>query len=62
MNTNKIEQVIKCIHCDQEMIVDSLIQEKRVCSCGKVSTNGGVIIEGAQGVDWIDVSSQLLNE
>jgi hypothetical protein len=44
------------------MVVTTLTQENVQCACGKVSITNGVILEGAQGVDWIDVTPQLLNE
>jgi len=57
-----MEKKIKCVHCEQEIIVDpkSIIASK--CTCGKISLNNGIIIEGSQGIDWVDVSPQLLNE
>jgi len=56
-----IDKKIKCVHCGQEITVNptSVIAEK--CTCGKVGWNNGVITEGAQGADWVDISKQLLN-
>ena len=58
----KLDKKIQCVHCQMEMVVDSTMQAKATCSCGKVAINNGVILEGAQGVDWVDVSPQLLTE
>ena len=57
-----INKKIKCVHCNKEMTIDptSIVAEK--CTCEKVSMNNGVITEGVQGTDWIDISPQLLNE
>lgn len=56
-----IQKKIKCVHCNQEITVDPLSTTPTKCSCGKITLNNGVITEGAQGVDWVDVSPQLLN-
>ena len=57
-----IDKRIKCMHCDLEMGVDPTSTVPLVCTCGKVSLNNGIITEGVQGTDWVDVSPQLLNE
>ena len=56
-----IDKKIKCIHCDQEITVNPTATVPETCSCGKIALNNGIITEGAQGVDWVDVSQQLLN-
>jgi hypothetical protein len=57
-----ITKKIKCIHCGNIIITDEHSTVTLSCSCKKVSVNGNLIIEGAQGVDWVDVSPKLLNE
>ncbi len=59
--TYKIDKKIKCVHCNQEMVVDATSVVVTKCSCGKIAMNNGVITEGAQGSDWVDISPQLLN-
>jgi len=58
-----INKKIKCVHCGQELIIQTNIptQVKSRCSCGKVSITNGVVTEGAHTKDWVDVSQQLLN-
>lgn len=56
-----IDKKIKCVHCGQEMTINSTSTIVTKCTCGKVATNNGVITEGAQGTDWVDISPQLLN-
>lgn len=56
-----IQKKIKCVHCNQEITVDPLATTPTKCNCGKIAMNNGVITEGSQGVDWVDVSPQLLN-
>ena len=56
-----INKKIKCIHCGQELTLDNTSTTAIKCGCGKVATNNGVITEGAQGTDWVDISPQLLN-
>ena len=57
-----IDKKVRCIHCKGEMKLDSLSTIVVKCSCGKITMNNGVITEGAQGVDWVDISPQLLTE
>ena len=57
-----MEKKIKCIHCDSELILDCNDVCVSECTCGKISINNGVILEGVQGTDWVDVSPKLLNE
>jgi len=56
----KIDKKIKCVHCDNEILVDGVMEGK--CTCGAVVVTNGVITEGAIGTDWVDVSPILLNE
>lgn len=56
-----LDKKVKCVHCGQELKLDPTSTTPQSCGCGKVSSNNGVITEGAQGVDWVDVSPQLLN-
>ena len=56
-----LEKKIKCVHCNQEMIVDPTSTIVVTCSCSTVALNNGIITEGAQGTDWVDISQQLLN-
>ncbi len=56
-----IVKKIKCVHCGQTLECKEAVCISK-CSCGKVAMNGGVITEGVQGSDWIDVSPKLLNE
>ena len=53
---------IKCVHCEEEIIVDDMSTTKVECKCGKISMINGVITEGTQGIDWVDISPKLLNE
>ena len=62
MEVKVIKDKIKCIHCGSEIVLECTDTCMTKCSCGKVSTNNGVIIEGTQGIDWVDISPQLLNE
>ena len=57
-----IKEKIKCIHCNTEIVLDNTSISPIKCSCGKIITNNGVIIEGVKGVDWVDISPKLLNE
>lgn len=57
-----MDKKVKCIHCNTEIELNGLSTTMVRCSCGKIATNNGVIIEGTQGVDWVDISPQLLNE
>ena len=57
-----MEKKIKCIHCNTEIVVECTDICTTKCVCGKVVTNNGIIIEGQQGVDWVDISKILLNE
>ena len=56
-----IDKKIKCVHCGHIFTVKSTDVVAVKCQCGKVGVNNGVIIEGAQGTDWVDISQQLLN-
>jgi len=58
-----IDKKIKCVHCGQTLVMQTNIQTTVACtcSCGKVALTNGVVTEGAQGTDWVDVSQQLLN-
>jgi len=51
-----IVKKIKCVHCQ------TIIEENGVCKCGKIKIVQGTIIEGALGLDYIDISAKLLNE
>jgi len=57
-----IKKTIKCVHCENELVVDSLNESVVTCTCGVVSINSGTIVEGTIGVDWVDVTPKLLNE
>jgi len=52
---------IKCVHCSNVITVDEHATIPQSCTCRKISVNNGLIIEGTQGVDWVDVSPKLLN-
>jgi len=52
----KITKKVKCVHCQ------SIVEEDGSCSCGKVKLTKGTITEGRLGVDYVDISAQLLNE
>lgn len=52
---------VKCLHCKQELECKDTICTV-TCNCGKVNINSGIITEGVQGKDYIDVSPKLLNE
>ena len=56
-----IEKKIKCVHCEEVMILDATSTVAVSCGCGKTTHNNGVITEGVQGTDWVDVSPTLLN-
>ena len=62
MEIKMIDKKIRCIHCNQEIVVNPLSTIVQKCHCGKLTLNNGIITEGAQGVDWVDISPQLLNE
>jgi recombinational DNA repair protein (RecF pathway) len=55
------ERKIKCVHCGQNISIVATSTTIGRCSCGKVAHVNGVIIEGSQGIDWLDVSPVLLN-
>jgi len=55
-----MDKKIKCVHCDNEILVDGVSTKQ--CTCGSIVVTNGVITEGAIGVDWVDVSPMLLNE
>ena len=57
-----IEKKIRCMHCNEVMVVSGYSTVPTKCSCGKIAHNNGVITEGVQGDDWVDVSPMLLNE
>ena len=57
-----IKKKIRCIHCGEELQLECADVCINKCTCGAVAVNNGVITEGAQGVDWVDISPQLLNE
>jgi hypothetical protein len=52
----KINKKVQCNHCQ------SVIEENGSCNCGKIKMVQGTITEGNHGIDYIDVSAQLLNE
>jgi len=58
-----IDKKVKCIHCQQEIVMKYNIKTdvRASCSCGKVVMTNGVVTEGTLGTDWVDVSQQLLN-
>lgn len=56
----KIQKKIKCLHCNKEIECNEGICVCK-CECGKVALNGEIITEGVQGVDYVDISPQLLN-
>ena len=58
--SNMLTKKIKCIHCSNVITIDENTTVSQSCSCKKVSVNNGLILEGAQGVDWVDVSPKLL--
>jgi len=62
MEKTMIKEKVKCVHCGTELTLDCDVICEVKCECGKVSTNNGVIVEGVQGKDWVDVSPRLLNE
>jgi hypothetical protein len=51
-----INKKIKCQHCE------TIIEQTGKCTCEKVRLVNGIIVEGVAGVDYIDISAQLLNE
>ena len=57
-----IEKKIKCMHCGNELVVNNHSTDVVQCECGKIAMNNGIITEGMQGTDWVDVSPRLLNE
>jgi len=57
-----MDQKIKCVHCGTEMVLECTDVCVTKCECGKITTNNGVILEGQRGLDWVDISPQLLNE
>ena len=57
-----IEKKIKCTHCNTEIVVECTDVCVRKCNCGVVAVNNGIITEGSQGIDWVDISAKLLNE
>ena len=57
-----IDKKIKCVHCGQEIKINPLSTIVIKCACGKITLNNGIITEGSQGIDWVDISPQLLNE
>ena len=56
------EKKIKCMHCGSEIVLNCDDICVSTCVCGKISVNNGIIIEGVQGKDWVDISPKLLNE
>lgn len=52
---------IKCLHCEETLECNNAVCTAK-CGCGKVSLNNGIITEGVQGKDYIDISPKLLNE
>lgn len=56
-----MDKKIKCVHCGHEMTISQYNTTAQSCSCNRVSINNGIILEGAQGIDWVDISPQLLN-
>jgi len=57
----KIDKKIRCVHCNNELIIDSLIENAQ-CQCGAIVVTNGLITEGTHGSDWVDISPILLNE
>ena len=58
---DKMQKKIRCVHCGHEITILERTTIAQACMCNKVCVNNGVILEGAQGVDWVDISPQLLN-
>jgi DNA-directed RNA polymerase subunit RPC12/RpoP len=58
---DEMQKKIRCIHCGHEITILERTTIAQACMCNKVCVNNGVILEGAQGVDWVDISPQLLN-
>lgn len=52
----QISKKLKCVHCQ------TVVEQNGSCSCGKVKITNGTITEGSLGIDYIDISAQLLNE
>lgn len=61
MKGEKMTKKIKCVHCGHEITIQEHTTIAQACMCTKVCVNNGIILEGAQGVDWVDISPQLLN-
>jgi len=57
-----IDKKLKCTHCNDVIKYDPKDIHNYMCSCGKLVIRSAVITEGIHGVDYIDVSSVLLNE
>ena len=57
-----MDKKIKCLHCGSEITVECADICVNKCDCGVVSVNNGIILEGKQGIDWVDVTPKLLNE
>ena len=51
-----IKKKVKCLHCN------SVVEEEGKCACGKVSVAANMVTEGAEGIDYQDISAKLLNE
>lgn len=49
----------KCVHCNGVVECNDVACVSQ-CTCGKVKTRGGVIVEGANGIDYVDVSQKLI--
>ena len=52
----KITKKVKCNSCG------SIVESHGKCSCGKIILCENVIVEGKVGIDYTDLSQQLLNE
>lgn len=50
---------VKCVKCGT-VVECNITSETIQCGCGVVKLRGGVIIEGRNGIDYVDVSQQML--
>jgi len=51
-----IKKRVKCLHCG------TVVEQEGKCTCGKVSLAANLVTEGAEGIDYQDISAKLLNE
>jgi len=56
-----LQKKIQCIHCKGVIECQHGVCNVS-CKCGKVKTNGTIIVEGTIGLDYMDVSPKLLQE